>query len=313
MMKVTILCGGVSAERDVSLASGNAVNQALLSQGFQTQLLDTGSLFIEDLRVFHPDVVFIALHGRMGEDGTIQGLLEVLGYPYVGSGILTSAIAIDKRTTKRILLTEHLPLAKDYVLKRTDPAPDRALAQQLGETIGFPYIIKPNREGSTIGLSLAHTAEEAVKGMNEALQYDDEVLIEEYIEGTEVTAVVIGDAYAPDVLGVIEIIPKAVLYDYESKYSQGGSEHIIPARIGQDRLQEVENYAKSAYRTLGCTDYARVDFIVSKTGPIILEVNTLPGMTATSLVPDAAKARGISFEDFLVQMVNRCYARNKKK
>ncbi len=313
MMKVTILCGGVSAERDVSLASGNAVNQALLSQGFQTQLLDTGSLFIEDLRVFHPDVVFIALHGRMGEDGTIQGLLEVLGYPYVGSGILTSAIAIDKRTTKRILLTEHLPLAKDYVLKRTDPAPDRALAQQLGETIGFPYIIKPNREGSTIGLSLAHTVEEAVKGMNEALQYDDEVLIEEYIEGTEVTAVVIGDAYAPDVLGVIEIIPKAVLYDYESKYSQGGSEHIIPARIGQDRLQEVENYAKSAYRTLGCTDYARVDFIVSKTGPIILEVNTLPGMTATSLVPDAAKARGISFEDFLVQMVNRCYARNKKK
>ncbi len=312
-MKVTILCGGISAERDVSLLSGNAVNQALLSKGFATQLLDTGSGFVEDLRSFHPDVVFIALHGRMGEDGTIQGLLEVLGYPYVGSGVLTSAIAMDKRTTKRILMTEQLPLAQDYVLKTTDPVPDRDLAQHLGNTIGFPYIIKPNREGSTIGLTLAHTVDEAVTGMNQALQYDNEVLIEEYIEGTEVTAVVTGDPFAPDVLGVIEIIPKAVLYDYESKYSQGGSEHIIPARIGQDRLQEVEVYAKSAYRALGCTDYARIDFIVGKTGPIILEVNTLPGMTSTSLVPDAAKARGISFEDFLVQMVERSYARSKKK
>ena len=311
-MKIAVLCGGISAERDVSLNSGKAVAQALAEHGHTVELIDTKQGLLDPLQAFDPDVVFIALHGRMGEDGTVQGLLDVLGYPYVGSGVLASAVAMDKRMAKRVLETANVPLAKDYVLRSTDPFPDATLAQKLGEKLGWPYIIKPNREGSTIGLTLAHTIDEAVNGMAQALRYDQEVLLEEYIAGTEVTAVVTGDAWSPDVLGVIEIIPKAQLYDYESKYTQGGSEHIIPARIGQDRLREVEEYAKRAYQAIGCTDYARVDFIVSERAPIVLEVNTLPGMTATSLVPDAAKARDISFAQFLETMVQRALSRSKK-
>ena len=170
-------------------------------------------------------------------------------------------------------------------------------------------IIKPNREGSTIGLTLAHDKAEAFAGLQLALTYDTEVLAEQYIQGTEVTAVVLGDAHDPHVLEVIEIIPKAELYDYDSKYTAGNCEHIMPARISEEHMRQVREAAVRAYSQLGCRDYARVDFIIGGSGPVLLEVNTLPGMTATSLVPDAARAQGLSFGAFLDRLIQQVYQR----
>lgn len=308
-MRVAVLFGGMSAEREVSLSSGREIANALLLMGYEVQSFDvTGALFAQ-LADFGPDVVFIGLHGRMGEDGTIQGALEVLGYPYVGSGVLASALAMDKSMTKRVLSGAGIALAKDVTVSRTRLQEARERTVQLAEEVGWPLIIKPNQEGSTIGLTLAHDPEEAMAGLTQAFSYDTQVLVEQYVTGTEVTAVVVGDNESPEVLEVIEIIPQAELYDFDSKYKQGGSQHIMPARLSAQAMRMVKDYAARAYQTLGCRDYARVDFIVAVAGPVLLEVNTLPGMTPTSLVPDAARARGVSFGQFLDQLVQKAFQR----
>lgn len=308
-MRVAVLYGGTSAEREVSLSSGREIAKALIEMGYEVQSFDVMPELFSQLAQFAPDVVFIGLHGRMGEDGTVQGALEVLGYPYVGSGVLASALAMDKSMTKAILSGYRIPLAKDATVRRARLQEAHEHVLRLAQQVGWPLIIKPNQEGSTIGLTLAHNAEEAAAGLTQAFGYDSEVLVEEYVAGTEVTAVVIGEALEPEVLEVIEIIPKAELYDYDSKYTQGGSEHIMPARLSEEDMRAVKHYACQAYRALGCRDYARVDFMVGAKGPVLLEVNTLPGMTPTSLVPDAARARGISFGQFLDQLVQKAYQR----
>ncbi len=311
-MKIAVIYGGKSSEREVSLRSGAEVLQALSSQGHEVAGFDLSDNVFEELRSFSPDVVFIGLHGRLGEDGTVQGALEVLGLPYVGSGVLASAIAIDKAMTKRILRSVGVPLAKEVVISKNTQEFDILMAKQVGESLGWPYIVKPNREGSTIGLTLAQTPEQALSGVQQALLLDTEILLEEYVAGTELTAVVIGDASHPEVIGVIEIIPKAGLYDYDSKYSEGGSQHIIPARINEETMKEVKRLAALSYQTLGCQDYGRVDFMLGSSQLVVLEVNTLPGMTKTSLVPDAARAYGLSFESFLNQLVKKAYARGNR-
>ncbi len=311
-MKIAVIYGGKSSEREVSLRSGAEVLQALSSQGHEVAGFDLSDNVFEELRSFSPDVVFIGLHGRLGEDGTVQGALEVLGLPYVGSGVLASAIAIDKAMTKRILRSVGVPLAKEVVISKNTQEFDILMAKQVGESLGWPYIVKPNREGSTIGLTLAQTPEQALSGVQQALLLDTEILLEEYVAGTELTAVVIGDASHPEVIGVIEIIPKAGLYDYDSKYSEGGSQHIIPALINEETMKEVKRLAALSYQTLGCQDYGRVDFMLGSSQLVVLEVNTLPGMTKTSLVPDAARAYGLSFESFLNQLVKKAYARGNR-
>jgi D-alanine-D-alanine ligase len=314
-MKIAVLYGGTSAEREISLQSGETVARELSQKQHEVLLLDTKDEFIHALRTYNPDVVYPALHGRMGEDGTIQGLLEFLGYPYVGSGVQASANAIDKMMTKRILRTYDLPLAKECILFKKDweiqPWDDKSI-ERIAETIGWPMIIKPNQEGSTIGLTLAYTIQEARQGIEEALRYDSAIMMEEYITGMEVTAAVTDTDQGIRVLGIIEIVPKASYYDFESKYATGGSQHILPARLSTEQMKAIEDISIHAFKALLCRDYARVDLIVSATkGPIILEVNTLPGMTATSLVPDAARYAGYTLGDFLDELVTRAFRRNK--
>lgn len=308
-MKVAVICGGKSAEREVSLVSGREIAHALRDFGYDVVTMDVTHTLFHELQTFAPDVVFIGLHGRLGEDGTVQGALELLGIPYVGSGVLASALAIDKAMTKRVLTNEGIPVPKGIIYRGTGQEVTLAEAKRIGDELGWPLIIKPNKEGSTIGLTLAGSAAEFCAGIHLGLLYDQELIIEQYISGMEVTVVVTGEPDDAQVLGVIEIVPKAALYDYESKYSQGGSEHILPARLPALMLARVEAYARQAYQLIGCRDYARVDFIVSDQGPVLLEVNTLPGMTPTSLVPDAARHRGISFGTFLDGMVQLAYHR----
>ncbi len=314
LLKIAVLFGGKSAEREVSLATGREMINALLGLGHEVAGIDLiTDHFLENLQSFHPDIVLIGLHGRLGEDGTVQGALELLGYPYVGSGVLASALAIDKSMTKSILSATGVPVAKEVVIERVHAKKQMSphFFEKLGETLGWPLIIKPNREGSTIGLTLAHNETEAKVGLELALRYDSHVLIEQYIRGTEVTVALTGDANDPMILGVIEIVPKAELYDYESKYQTGGSKHIIPARLKPVFMEQIIDFSKKAYTAIHCEDYARIDFIVNTQGPVVLEVNTLPGMTPTSLVPDAAKAKGMAFPDFLFGLVQQAYERAK--
>ena len=314
-MKIAVLYGGTSAEREISLQSGETVARELSQKQHDVALFDTKDEFIHALRTYQPDVVYPALHGRMGEDGTVQGLLEFLGYPYVGSGVQASANAIDKVMTKRILRTYGLPLAKEYIIEKRDwefQRIDDEAIERIAQTIGWPMIIKPNQEGSTIGLTLANTTQEARQGIEEALRYDSAILMEEYITGMEVTAAVTDTDQGIRVLGIIEIVPKASYYDFASKYATGGSQHILPARLSPEQMNAIEGIAINAFKALQCRDYARVDLIVSATkGPVILEVNTLPGMTATSLVPDAARYAGYTLGDFLDELVTRAFRRKK--
>ncbi|OPG16579.1 D-alanine--D-alanine ligase [Ferroacidibacillus organovorans] len=315
-MKIAVIYGGTSAEREVSLNSGRAILQALSSYGYEVCGMDVDQTLFDELKRYQPDLVFLGLHGRLGEDGAIQGALEILGIPYVGSAVLSSALAMDKVMTKRILRPLGIPLADDrvYVSHR---APEEDEVERMMDDIlshlTLPVIVKPNREGSTFGLTLATTESLLKQGIRQAFAHDDSILVESYIRGMEVTVVVVGTARdaqnPPRVLGTIEIIPKAEVYDYESKYGMNGSEHIIPARLPEELLSQVETYALTAYTELGCRDYGRVDFMVGENGPVLLEVNTLPGMTATSLVPDAARAAGLSFEALIDQLVSQAYQR----
>lgn len=312
-MKIAVIYGGRSAERDVSLNTGRQIMDALKNLGYDVAGFDLLPSVFNDIADFDPDLVFLGLHGRFGEDGTIQGALEIMGYPYVGSGVLTSALAMDKVQTKRVLSSANLPMPADRIATEESLPSIHEFALEAEQSLGLPLIIKPNREGSTIGLTLAATHEEVVEGILVALKYDKMVLVEEYVKGMEVTVVLYGDTKDPTVLGVIEIIPKAALYDYDSKYKTGGSQHILPARLPEPIYQQVEDYAKEAYRLLGCQDYARVDMMIGENGPFILEVNTLPGMTSTSLVPDAARYYGYSFPEFLDLLIQRAYARSRQE
>lgn len=309
-MRVAILYGGQSAEREVSLMTGREVATGLANQGYEVELFDFDASTLVKLREHSPDVVFIGLHGRLGEDGTVQGALEILGLPYVGSGVQASAIAIDKWMTRRLLACVDVPIAPGLLFQRGKCNLEEA-ARAIGESIGYPCVVKPSREGSTFGLTLARNPEEARRGLLDAFEYDGDVIAEAYIRGMEVTVAVVGEGEEARVLGMIEIVPRGEVYDYDSKYSEGGSIHIIPARLSAGQQAEIETLALRAYRTLGCRDYGRVDFMIGKNGPVLLEVNTLPGMTRTSLVPDAARAAGQSFGEFLRDLVQRAYERNR--
>lgn len=304
-LKVAVLCGGKSAEREVSLRSGAAVYQALLERGYEAVKIDVGTDIGERLKTAKPALAFIALHGEYGEDGTIQGLLEMLGISYTGSGVLASALAMHKVMTKRILAQAAIPTAEFTVVTRpeVDAQGMTAVAGQVREKLGLPLVVKAATQGSSIGLYFAYTPEELGRAIEQALAYGADVLVEKFLEGMEVTAAVMGNE-EPVVLPLIQIISRTGVYDYEAKYTAGLSDHIIPPPLPLAVQEHIKQLAAAVYRLLQCRGFARVDFMVTEQEqPYVLEVNTIPGMTAVSLFPDAARAAGLSFPDLVERLV----------
>ena len=304
-IKIGVIMGGRSAEREVSLRTGEAIYRALREKGYEAVKIDADNNLAENVKGLNINLAFLALHGRYGEDGTVQGLMELLDIPYTGPGILASAIAMDKVTTKKILVYEGLPTAPFMLVDRKD-ALKRGVSTVAAEILtakNLPLVVKAPTQGSTIGISFVHQLEELGPALELAFKYDPQALVEEFISGTEVTASILGNQ-EPVALPLIEIVSATGVYDYEAKYTVGMSDHIMPPRIPEEQQQIIKDLALKTYNALGCKGLSRVDFIITDAGqPYILEVNTLPGMTETSLFPDAARAAGIEFPDLVEKLV----------
>jgi D-alanine-D-alanine ligase len=306
-MRIAVLQGGRSAEREVSLRSGAQVATALRGRGHEVDQVDLGPDVWDRLRDGGCDCVFIALHGRLGEDGTVQGMLELLGLPYTGSGVLASALCIDKVRTNRLLAAEGLAIPPFEELEGDDPDTVEALADRFG----WPLVVKPVREGSTIGLTIAHEGDSLATAAVEARRYDRRVLVQRFVEGTEIT---VGVLATPElqVLPTLEITYENATYDYDAKYTAGRSHHVIPARVPEEARRATAEAAARAFRALGCEGMARVDFIVDRgCTPWLLEVNTVPGLTELSLLPDAARAAGVPFDELCERLVRHGVERRR--
>ncbi len=303
IMKVMVLMGGTSEERDVSLRSGQAVYQALVKLGYDVSTLDLNPDNLGEIARRKPDLVYIALHGKNGEDGTVQGYLDLLGIPYTCSGLAASAICMNKILTKKLLAYEGLPTADFVIFRKASYSPDALVMNSLVEKFGLPLVVKSASQGSSIGTYIVRDPAQLAQSISEAFVYDNEVLVEKFIDGIQMTVTIVGNE-SPRVYPIIEITAENEFYDYESKYTPGMSTHIIPARISESLREKVEMISKEAYLAAGCRGVARVDVMADKhENPYILEINTIPGMTETSLVPDAARAVGQSFEEIVDQLV----------
>jgi D-alanine-D-alanine ligase len=293
--KIGVLMGGLSAEREVSLNSGKAVHAALIERGYNAVAIDVGRDIAARLVAEGIEVAFICLHGRLGEDGTIQGLLEVMGIPYTGSGVLASALAMNKTVAKVVFSANGLTVAPYVVLRNSDSF------NEAYAGFGFPLVVKPSQEGSSVGVSIVREQEELLPALKEALRYDDEILVEQYIKGREIQVAIL----AEQALGAIEIVPKREFYDFQAKYTAGMAEHICPAPLEKALYEKVLAQGELAHRVLGCSGYSRVDFLVTEQGDcFLLEVNTLPGMTALSLMPEIAQSAGFGFADLVEEIVS---------
>ncbi len=309
-LQVMVLMGGTSSERNVSLSTGKMILDSLDNSRYDCYGADISDLLqiasaSQDSKAW-PDIVFIALHGRGGEDGTVQGLLEILSIPYTGSGVLASALAMDKKLTKQILSSAGLSVVPDISISRYGKNGLDNLALQVKSALGEPpFFVKPNSEGSTYGCSLVETWPELLPAMKEALCYDRNALIEPFVRGVEITVgVLCNDRDELEALPVIEIVPNSVYYDYKSKYEPGGSKHIIPARLPARIIEQAKESALYAHQIIGCRGMSRTDFIVQDDHLLLLEINTIPGMTPTSLLPDAAAHAGISFSTLLDRLLS---------
>ena len=290
--------GGRSAEREISLKSGAMVLNALKKSGVDAHAFDPRDSGFEALKSQGYSRAFIALHGRFGEDGTVQGALEYLGIPYTGSGVMGSALAMDKWRTKLLWHAAGLPTpAYQLMNARTDPA---ALAAQLG----LPLMVKPAREGSSIGMSKVTSVEKIAPAYELAARYDDVVIAERFIEGGELTAAILGDAPLP----LIRLETPREFYDYQAKYFADDTRYICPCGLPADQERALQQTALEAFRVTGCSGWGRVDLMLDRDGnPQLLEVNTIPGMTDHSLVPMAARAQGISFEELVVKILDTAH------
>ena len=293
--KIAVLLGGLSAEREVSLKSGAAVCEALVARGYNAVAIDVGRDLPEVLIREGVGAAFIALHGRYGEDGCVQGLLELMQIPYTGSGVLASALAMHKYFSKQAFVGKGIPTAPFYCFRRGEQVLPDALS------FGFPLVVKPVQEGSSVGISIVRAESELEAALELAFRYDDEVLVEQYIKGQEVQVGILGDRP----IGAIEIVPKNEFYDFEAKYTSGMAEHIFPARLESALYEKAQQLGLAAHRALGCSGYSRVDLLVTQQGEFfVLEVNTLPGMTSLSLLPEiAAKGAGLSFEVLVERII----------
>ena len=343
-LKILVLMGGDSAERDVSLVSGEAVVEALKKAGHRVIPVDTSKSWqvlpnnnihylpegiktappvMQELKPLDSDVVlkhfesqdlkdvdviFLALHGGKGEDGTIQALLDLTGKPYTGSGMLASALAMNKDMSKKIFEREKIRTPKWILWELSDSSGISELQKEIKKRFGYPVVVKPDNQGSTIGLTILPKNGNLSEAVNLAGEYSHQILIEEFIPGREITVSVLENQALP----VIEIVPEHGIYDYECKYTPGMSKYVCPAELSKKQTKEVQDMAVKAFKVLGCEGYARVDFRLGKDGKFYcLEVNTLPGMTKTSLVPKAAQAAGIEFPQLVDKIVK--LALNKKK
>lgn len=299
--RIGVLMGGWSSEREVSLRSGNAVADALESKGHDVLRIDVTEDADRTLRMakanFGMDAAFIALHGTFGEDGCIQGMLECLGVPYTGSGVLASALAMDKLKSKELFRLHNVPTPPYYVAR----AQDLADLEDLHGTFGFPAIVKPRHEGSSIGITKAQSHAELAAGVRRALDFGSDALVERFIKGAEVQVGILGGR----VLGAIEIVPKRAFYDFTAKYTPGMAEYHMPARLSPTRMRGVLNLAERAARSLGVDGACRVDLLVTEgENEYVLEVNTLPGMTESSLLPKIAAAAGYDFPSLCEAIVD---------
>ncbi|HEY6327405.1 MAG TPA: D-alanine--D-alanine ligase [Candidatus Cybelea sp.] len=299
---VAVVMGGSSAEREISLRSGSEVMRALLSLGYNARSLDYDEQFLDALRELKPDAVFIALHGPGGEDGHVQALLEYLSIPYTGSGLEAAALSMDKHLTKKLLAAEGLPTPVWDLFDLTG-----GTLPLLPGSLDLPLVIKPRFEGSSAGIAIVHTHEEWTSAMLEASKSYSQILAEEYVQGREFTCAVLGEEALP----IIEIVAnRDGFYSYDAKYEPGGSTHIVPAQIDEGLAARLQMLGLSAHRLLGLRDYSRSDFIVTRDNrPYLLEVNSLPGLTPVSLVPDACAAVGIGFEALIDRLVGYALAR----
>jgi len=293
--KIGVLMGGMSVEREVSIKSGEAISSSLYRLGYLQKTIDVDKDIAITLRREAIDVAFIALHGRYGEDGTIQGLLDVMQIPYTGSGVLASAMGMDKIASRRIFLSQGLSVPPYHVLHREVDLsfdPDRL-------SFGFPVVVKPSSEGSSVGVSIVPEPKGLDEALKEAFRHGPRILIEKFISGKEVHVGILGDR----ALGAIEIKPKTEFYDYTAKYVAGMSEHLYPAPLSTGLYEKVLASGLQAHKVLGCSGYSRVDFLIdAEENLYLLEVNTLPGMTETSLMPEMARGAGVDF-DALVEEI----------
>jgi len=301
--KVAVLMGGSSAEREISLMSGRGVLAALQSQGIDAHAFDPSERDLADLKREGFVRCFIALHGRHGEDGTVQGALELLGLPYTGSGVMASAIAIDKVMTKRLWLAEGLPTPRYVVLGADARTP--AQTRTVPDTLGLPLIVKPPHEGSSIGVTKVAGYSGVQAAVELAARYDADVLCEEFIEGEEVTCPVIGEGASARALPVVRIVAPEGAYDYQNKYFTDDVTYLVPSALPAAEEAEIQRIVLAAYRALGCRGWGRADLMIRARDrqPFLLEMNTSPGMTGHSLVPKSAAAAGIAYEPLCVMLL----------
>ncbi|MBA0178276.1 D-alanine--D-alanine ligase [Pectobacterium carotovorum] len=299
--KVAVLLGGTSAEREVSLLSGQAVLAGLKEAGINAHAVDTRDVSVTTLKEEGFTKIFIALHGRGGEDGTLQGVLEFLGLPYTGSGVMASALTMDKLRTKQVWQAVGLPVSPYVALDRRQYSETAANALLAKFThLGLPLIVKPSREGSSVGMSKVNTLSELPAALEEAFRHDDDILVEKWLSGPEYTVAILGD----EVLPSIRIQPAGTFYDYEAKYLSDDTQYFCPSGLPDEQEQTLAGLAMAAYRAVGCSGWGRVDFMLDSDGAFyLLEVNTSPGMTSHSLVPMAARQRGLTFSQLVVKIL----------
>lgn len=304
-MLIAVLMGGRSLERDVSLRTGRRVAHALQELEYRVVELDVDDNLVPALKELSPDLVYIALHGKFGEDGTIQELLELMDIPYTGPGVYSSAVGFNKPLSKEIFLREGIPTPPFFVLSAAtfQEMGGRHALEYVAEKIGFPLVVKPAAQGSALGVRLASSPAELPRAIQSSLHYDDRVLLEKYIKGTEVAVSIIGNE-EPEALPPVETIPHAKFFDFESRYTPGLTEYYCPARLDEAVTEKVVETAVRTHKALGCQNVSRVDIIVGEGGtPYVLELNISPGMTETSLLPLAAAAAGMGFRELVNRLV----------
>ncbi|KPK40836.1 MAG: hypothetical protein AMJ78_06770 [Omnitrophica WOR_2 bacterium SM23_29] len=293
--RIGILMGGPSAERDVSLRSGKAVLDALLSKGYDAKPIELFMPTKEDLKSLDIDVAFIALHGSFGEDGQLQSMLEELNIPYTGSRVDASRLAMDKIASRNIFQRNHLTIP-NYEVFRNGASPNLKFK--------MPVVVKPSAQGSSVGLTIVDRKEELKSAMDRAFEFGEEIIIEEYIEGKEITVGILEDRALP----VIQIAPKRRFYDYVAKYTAGVTEYLVPAPISKAESEPAQEVGLRAHKSLGCRSFSRVDMILNRQGvSVVLEVNTIPGLTQLSLLPKAAKVAGIDFPELCEKMLESAF------
>ncbi len=299
--KIGVIMGGTSAEREVSLKSGTAVFNALKGLHYNVVAIDAGPDICEALKGQGIGLAFLILHGGYGEDGSVQGLLEVLGIPYTGSGVLASALALDKEASKKVFLYHRIPVAPFVVVSQM------AVSQQLSAiSFEMPWVIKPATEGSSLGVSIVKDEATVDAALEKALGFGGRAIIEKFIRGKEIQVGILNER----VLGSVEVRPKLEFYSYEAKYTPGMTEYILPPEVSPDILQKAERSALSAHLALGCRGATRVDLIVDDEGnAYVLEVNTIPGMTETSLLPKIARLTGLDFPSLVEEMLKEALTR----